>query len=58
MYVHGDERHIKQTKTKQSENEKLFYAKISEYCEKKEAKTSKRTSETHAKRISVRFVSL
>jgi hypothetical protein len=43
---------------KQSENEKRFYAKISEYCEKKEAKTSKRTSETHAKRISVRFVLL
>jgi hypothetical protein len=60
--VQGDERHIHYIEQIIYENthihQLMFYAKISEYCEKKEAKTSKRTSETHAKRISVHIVSL
>ncbi len=44
----------KVNEAKQSKND----AKIANSCKKIEANTSKRTSETNAKRISVRFFSL
>jgi hypothetical protein len=71
--VHGDERHIHwidyickysfstfnvQSKVNEAKQSEKFDAKISEYWEKREAKNWKRTSKMHAKRISVRFVSL
>ncbi len=47
-----------QSKVNEATQSEKFDAKVSEYCEKRDAKNLKRTSETHVKRISVRFVSL
>jgi hypothetical protein len=47
LCLHTSETHQK-VKIMRMKND--FYAKISEYCEKREAKNWKRTIETHAKR--------